>query len=215
MALSCGLPFQERIDGSVGWPLPGVEVRLVDVETGAVIDEDRERQDKQNEVHSSKQEKEEEAKEGEIQLRGPTVFTSYWRNSSATLSEFTSDINDGGGGKWFKTGDIAARRLVPGLENKGPAYFILGRKSTDIIKTGGEKVSALEVERELLALYALLPLLCPSPPPFSLSLLTYSSPTSHATFFHNVLLTTPPALKSTKQPSSASPASDGGRKFAP
>jgi len=35
---------------------------------------------------------------------------------------------------------------------KGPMYFIRGRKSVDIIKTGGEKVSALEIERELLSL---------------------------------------------------------------
>ena len=35
---------------------------------------------------------------------------------------------------------------------RGPAYFILGRQSADIIKTGGEKVSALEIEREILSL---------------------------------------------------------------
>ena len=35
----------------------------------------------------------------------------------------------------------------------GPMYFIRGRNSVDIIKTGGEKVSALEIERELLSLY--------------------------------------------------------------
>ena len=77
------------------------------------------------------------------------------------------------GGKWFKTGDIAVRRHIKGVGQygsgtqaangddgqewvTGPAYFILGRKSTDIIKTGGEKVSALEIERELLSLYAFL-----------------------------------------------------------
>lgn len=146
MALSCGLPFSERVDGSVGWPLPDVEVRLVDAESGVVIPEDS------------------EEKEGEIQLRGATVFEEYWGNEEATREEFVEDGDtksvdlsdegrrEGGGRKWFKTGDIAVRRVVPGLEAKGPAYFILGRKSTDIIKTGGEKVSALEVERELLAL---------------------------------------------------------------
>lgn len=35
---------------------------------------------------------------------------------------------------------------------RGPAYFIQGRQSADIIKTGGENVSALEIEREILAL---------------------------------------------------------------
>jgi len=63
-----------------------------------------------------------------------------------------------GGGPWFKTGDVAVRRVVPTAGKskqswaKGPMYFIRGRKSADIIKTGGEKVSALEVERELLSL---------------------------------------------------------------
>ncbi|KAL2010858.1 hypothetical protein VTN00DRAFT_3576 [Thermoascus crustaceus] len=67
--------------------------------------------------------------------------------------------SDDGKGKWFKTGDVAVRRHVEGAGKgtsgewaKGPMYFIQGRRSVDIIKTGGEKVSALEVERELLSL---------------------------------------------------------------
>jgi malonyl-CoA/methylmalonyl-CoA synthetase len=39
MALSCGLSFNDRVDGSVGWPLPSVQARLVDTETGALISE--------------------------------------------------------------------------------------------------------------------------------------------------------------------------------
>ncbi|KAL9103464.1 MAG: hypothetical protein Q9163_001492 [Psora crenata] len=144
MALSCGLDFRDRVDGSVGWPLPSVEVRLVDVDTQEVIPLGQETDRDGNE------------REGEIQLRGPTVFQEYWRNEEATAKEFVEA--EDGGGKWFKTGDIASRRVVDGAGQsdqewaKGPCYFIKGRKSTDIIKTGGEKVSALEIERELLSL---------------------------------------------------------------
>lgn len=145
MALSCGLAFADRVDGSVGWPLPSVEARLVDTETGEVIPES-------DEVDAEGRER-----QGEIQLRGPTVFKEYWDNEEATRKEFVE--GDDGRGKWFKTGDVALRRVVKdagkgdsGAWAKGPMFFIQGRKSADIIKTGGEKVSALEVERELLSL---------------------------------------------------------------
>lgn len=144
MALSCGLEDADRIESSVGWPLPSVEARLMEkdadgnetlIEIGEEIDpaSDKERQ-------------------GEIQLRGPTVFKEYWQNPAATDKEFTQD-------GWFRTGDIAIRRNVPGTGSSqsgswasDPAYFIQGRQSADIIKTGGEKVSALEIEREILTL---------------------------------------------------------------
>jgi malonyl-CoA/methylmalonyl-CoA synthetase len=144
MALSCGLDPADRVDGSVGWPLPPVEVRLVDVETNQVISEGEELDQDGKE------------REGEIQMRGPTIFSEYWKNPKATEEEFVKD-NDGTG-RWFKTGDVAVRRVVDGVGKssqtwaKGPMYFIRGRKSVDIIKSGGEKVSALEVERELLSL---------------------------------------------------------------
>lgn len=143
MALSCGLDFKDRVDGSVGWPLPSVEVRLVDTETGEVILEGEEKIDGKE-------------RDGEIQLRGPTVFKEYWRNEKATSEEFVPA--DDGGHKWFKTGDVATRRQVAGAGQsdqywaKGMMYFIQGRRSSDIFKTGGEKVSALEIERELLSL---------------------------------------------------------------
>ena len=144
MALSCGLDFNDRVDGAVGWPLPYVEARLVDTETEQVIPLGQET------TIDGKE------REGEIQLRGPTVFKGYWRNPEATEKELV-DAKDGKR-KWFKTGDIAVRRNVEGAGNsdqtwaKGPMYFIRGRKSVDIIKSGGEKVSALEIERELLSL---------------------------------------------------------------
>jgi malonyl-CoA/methylmalonyl-CoA synthetase len=149
MALSCGLPFTSRVDGSVGWPLPSVEVRLVDTETGEVIKEGEEL------------DKDGKERDGEIQLRGPTIFREYWRNPDATAKEHVE--GEDGKGSWFKTGDVAVRRIVDSIQTssdtnssqawaKGPMYFIRGRKSADIIKSGGEKVSALEVERELLSL---------------------------------------------------------------
>ncbi|KAK8104198.1 uncharacterized protein PG998_011231 [Apiospora kogelbergensis] len=143
MALSCGLDYQDRVDGSVGWPLPGVEARLVDPETKQLVTEDS--------VEGGREHS------GEIQLRGASVFREYWRNPEATAKEFVE--GDDGKGRWFKTGDIALRRPVAtagkassGDWAQGSMYFILGRQSADIIKSGGEKVSALEIERELLSL---------------------------------------------------------------
>jgi malonyl-CoA/methylmalonyl-CoA synthetase len=74
-----------------------------------------------------------EGEPGEIQVRGPTVFREYWRRPEETAAAF----HDG----WFCTGDMAV------VEDG--AYRILGRSSVDIIKTGGFKVSALEVEEVL------------------------------------------------------------------
>jgi acyl-CoA synthetase (AMP-forming)/AMP-acid ligase II len=148
MALSCGLRFEDRVDGSVGWPLPGVEVRLVDTETNTIINPG---EDLDQETGKPR--------EGEIQLRGPTIFKEYFRNPTATAKEFVDpDPGDKNKEKWFKTGDIAIRQPVPATGRsdqawaKGAMYFILGRLSVDIIKVGGEKVSALEIERELLSL---------------------------------------------------------------
>jgi acyl-CoA synthetase (AMP-forming)/AMP-acid ligase II len=145
MAISCGLDFADRVDGSVGWPLPSVEARLVDTETNEVIKPGEE-------LDANGRER-----EGEIQLRGPTIFREYWANEKATKEAFVD--SEDGKGKWFKTGDVATRRVVQnagkgtsGEWARGPMYFIQGRLSVDIIKTGGEKVSALEVERELLSL---------------------------------------------------------------
>jgi malonyl-CoA/methylmalonyl-CoA synthetase len=144
MALSCGLNFHDRVDGSVGWPLPSVEARLVDFENNEVIKEGDEKDTDGKE------------REGEIQLRGPTVFKEYWRNPKATADEFVEGKD--GKGRWFKTGDVATRRAVEGAGRsgqdwaQGQMYFIRGRRSVDIIKSGGEKISALEIERELLSL---------------------------------------------------------------
>ncbi|KAK1828540.1 hypothetical protein QBC39DRAFT_264915 [Podospora conica] len=152
MALSCGLDPADRVDGAVGWPLPGVEARLVELDTHLVIERGRERDPATG-----------RERVGEIQLRGPGVFAEYWRNPEATAREFVApDAKEAPGRHWFKTGDVAVRRPVEGAGRsampsqrdwaRGDMYFVLGRRSADIIKSGGEKVSALEVEREMLAL---------------------------------------------------------------
>lgn len=71
---------------------------------------------------------------GEIQIKGPNVFLEYWGKPEITRDSFTRE-------GWFRTGDIAV------LEKD--YYRILGRKSVDIIKSGGYKISALEIEEVL------------------------------------------------------------------
>jgi malonyl-CoA/methylmalonyl-CoA synthetase len=75
------------------------------------------------------------ADEGEIAVRGPHVFAGYLGNPEATAAVLDSD-------GWFYTGDIA-RRSPDGF------LTIIGRRSTDIIKCGGFKVGAGEVEAAL------------------------------------------------------------------
>ncbi len=72
--------------------------------------------------------------QGEIQVKGPCVFGEYWRNKKATKEAFTTE-------GWFRTGDMA-------VWNED-SYKILGRSSVDIIKSGGYKISALEIEEAL------------------------------------------------------------------
>ena len=71
---------------------------------------------------------------GEIQVRGPGVFLEYWNRPAVTEESFDGD--------WFRTGDVAV--LETGC------YRILGRLSVDILKSGGYKLSALEIEAALL-----------------------------------------------------------------
>jgi malonyl-CoA/methylmalonyl-CoA synthetase len=100
-----------RIPGSVGRPLPGVEVRLVN--------------DLGDEANPGVA--------GEIEVRGANVFLEYWAKPEATREAFREG--------WFRTGDTAV--IEDGV------YRILGRTNVDILKTGGHKVSALEVEEVL------------------------------------------------------------------
>ncbi|MFC3892981.1 acyl-CoA synthetase [Lentzea rhizosphaerae] len=104
----------DRRPGAVGLPLPGVEVRLVD-DHGVTLDDT--------------------GAVGEIQVRGPNLFTEYLNRPDATAEAFA----DG----WFRTGDVGTR--------DADGYFrIVGRKATDIIKSGGYKIGAGEIENALL-----------------------------------------------------------------
>jgi fatty acid CoA ligase FadD36 len=74
---------------------------------------------------------------GGLQVRGTQLFTGYLGRSDATAESYAAD-------GWFKTGDVAT---------VGPDgwHRIVGRASTDLIKTGGYRVGAGEVENALLA----------------------------------------------------------------
>lgn len=72
---------------------------------------------------------------GELYVKGETVFKRYWNRPEETAKSFDKG--------WFKTGDIAA------YDDLG-YYKILGRNSSDIIKSGGYKISALEIENVIL-----------------------------------------------------------------
>ncbi|QHA04437.1 AMP-binding protein [Streptomyces broussonetiae] len=103
--------------GTVGVPLPGVELRLVEEDGTPIAAYDGE-------------------SVGEIQVRGPNLFTEYLNRPDATAAAFAAD-------GWFRTGDMAVR------EPDGYVR-IVGRKATDLIKSGGYKIGAGEIENALL-----------------------------------------------------------------
>ncbi|XP_057242543.1 malonate--CoA ligase ACSF3, mitochondrial isoform X1 [Malurus melanocephalus] len=123
-----------RVPGSVGTPLPGVEV--------CIASEILKNGTRSYRIHAQGNENGTqvtpglEGQEGELLVRGPSVFREYWNRPKETMEAFTPD-------GWFRTGDTAAYQ--------DGVYWIKGRTSVDIIKNGGFKISALEVERHLLA----------------------------------------------------------------
>jgi malonyl-CoA/methylmalonyl-CoA synthetase len=110
MMLSNPLERSARRPGFVGWPLPTVDIRLVG-EDGAETDG-----------------------QGEVWVRGPSVFAAYWQRPEASAAAFAGD--------WFRTGDLAMR-------DADGCVRLLGRASIDILKSAGYKISALEVEEVL------------------------------------------------------------------
>jgi malonyl-CoA/methylmalonyl-CoA synthetase len=102
----------DRRAGTVGRPLPGVELRLVGEDGESIATSDGEAV-------------------GEVQVRGASLFLEYLNRPEATAEAFTEG--------WFKTGDVATRE---------PDGYIrlIGRQSTDLIKSGGFKIGAGEIE---------------------------------------------------------------------
>ncbi|MFD9353983.1 AMP-binding protein [Streptomyces sp. NPDC060031] len=74
---------------------------------------------------------------GELQLTGPTLFSGYLGRPEATAAAYTED-------GWFRTGDIAA------VEETDGVHRIVGRASIDMIKSGGYRIGAGEIENALL-----------------------------------------------------------------
>nr|WP_255593027.1 malonyl-CoA synthase [Bordetella sp. BOR01] len=107
----------ERLGGTVGKALPGVQARVVD-DAGTALGT--------GEI-------------GNVQVRGPNVFAGYWRMPEKTREEFTAD-------GWFRTGDVgrwggeSGGRAVPG------DYLSIVGRSKDLIISGGYNVYPKEIE---------------------------------------------------------------------
>ncbi len=99
----------ERRSGTVGFALPGVDVRVVD-DAGAVVSR---------------------GTVGSIDVRGPNVFSGYWRRPDLTATEFTAD-------GWFRTGDLGR------FDDQG--YLHIVGRSKDLIISGGLNVYPKEIE---------------------------------------------------------------------
>jgi malonyl-CoA/methylmalonyl-CoA synthetase len=110
----------ERRPGTVGFPLPGVELRLAPGGTGG---------GPPTTAAGAATER------GEIQLRGPNVFAGYRGRPEATAAAFTAD-------GWFRTGDIG--------EHDPDGYLRLVGRARELIITGGLNVYPREVEDVLL-----------------------------------------------------------------
>ena len=103
-------PYEgERRGGTAGQPLPGVSVRVADDQGRPLAP----------------------GVPGDIQIRGPNVFSGYWRMPEKTREEFTAD-------GWFRTGDVG--------QWDGDGYLSIVGRAKDLIIFGGLNVYSTEVE---------------------------------------------------------------------
>ncbi|MFJ0650009.1 malonyl-CoA synthase [Bordetella bronchiseptica] len=107
----------ERLGGTVGKALPGVQVRVVDDAGQALA---------AGEI-------------GNVQVRGPNVFSGYWRMPEKTREEFTAD-------GWFKTGDVGRWGGESGGRAVPADYLSIVGRSKDLIISGGYNVYPKEIE---------------------------------------------------------------------
>jgi acyl-CoA synthetase (AMP-forming)/AMP-acid ligase II len=103
----------DQVAETCGRPFPGVEARIVDVESGRVLPA---------------------GERGELQLRGYNVFRGYYNDPEATARALDAD-------GWLHTGDVCS------LDGDGRVVY--HGRDKDMLKVGGENVSALEVESVL------------------------------------------------------------------
>ncbi len=109
----------DRIPGTVGPPLPGVDLRICDEDDAPVPD----------------------GEPGGVQVRGPNVFSGYWRRPDRHDEDFTRD-------GYFRTGDIG--RITP------RGYLEIVGRAKDLIITGGLNVYPKEIEERIDALPGVL-----------------------------------------------------------
>ncbi|XP_056648593.1 malonate--CoA ligase ACSF3, mitochondrial [Diorhabda sublineata] len=128
----------ERRPGYVGLPLPGVSARIVEKnEESGELNTILECANVDGDIKFTKKFYKSDNHRGELLVKGDGIFKEYFNRPEATRKEFASD-------GWFKTGDICE------YSSEAREFKILGRKSVDIIKSGGYKISALEIEAKLL-----------------------------------------------------------------
>jgi len=106
-------PIADPVFGTIGSPIRGVQTRIVDM-NGNVLGR---------------------CKEGELQIKGPTVMKGYYKNPEKTAEAFTED-------GWLKTGDLAIMTIHDELKIKG-------RIKDTIVLRGGENLEPLPIEMKL------------------------------------------------------------------
>ncbi len=114
-------PGPTRRGGTIGLPLPSTEVRVVDPENPTV---DRA-----------------PGEAGELIVRGPQVFSGYWKKPDETSAVFVPADEGDEGGMWFRTGDIMT------ISDDG--FLTIVDRIKELIITGGFNVSPSEVEDTL------------------------------------------------------------------